>query len=372
MSINKYFSFLICASLIFCSVATATETLKPGVKAPALDIEHWVSNGKGQFKQVESFEKGKVYVVEFWATWCPPCIASMPHLSELQKKYADKGLQIISISDEDLETVQKFLKGKVRGGDGETYSELTSTYCLTTDPDNSSHEAYMEAAGQDGIPAAFIIGKQGDVELICHPMELDEPLELIINDKWNREEFAKKQNAKKDAERKMIMELQEKMGEASQLIQQGDADEAIEIVEALIKKYESHPVAEQLKSAKAQMTMMAGGERGAKAMLDYAMANKDDAMLLNEIAWSVVEMKQAGEEVDEHVLGAAEKVAKQAVKSEPKNGAVLDTYAHLIYLNGDLDKAIEIQKKAVQNAGDMADQIQPFLDKLLKEKADQK
>lgn len=372
MSVYKTCVLLICATLILCSGTQAHETLQPGAKAPALDIEHWVSNGKGKFKQINEFEAGKVYVVEFWATWCPPCIASMPHLSELQQKYASKGLQIISISDESIEKVNSFLEGDVRGGEG-TYAELTSTYCLTTDPDNSSHEAYMEAANKNGIPAAFIIGKSGELELICHPMELDEPLELIINDKWDREEFAKAQKAKKSNEQKMMQEVQAAMGEVSQLMQDKDTDAAVEIVDGLIKKYKSHPIAEQLTAARAQMVMMGGGKKGAKAMLDFAMASKEDTNLLNQIAWSVVEMKQAGEDVDEHVLGAATKIAKQGVENSPTDGAILDTYAHLIYFNGDLDKAIEIQKKAVENStGEMLDEVKPFLDKLMKEKADKK
>lgn len=50
-------------------------TLKAGDPAPPLKIEKWLKSGP-----IERFEKGKVYVLEFWATWCPPCIASMPHL----------------------------------------------------------------------------------------------------------------------------------------------------------------------------------------------------------------------------------------------------------------------------------------------------
>ena len=370
MLINKWFTAALCAAMLIGISGNANETLKPGAKAPALDVEHWVSNGNGKFKKITEFESGKVYVVEFWATWCGPCIASMPHLKELQERYADKGLQIISISDEDMDTVEEFLQREVRGGDGETYAELTSAYCLTTDPDNSSHEAYMEAAGRNGIPCAFVIGKQGDLELICHPMELDEPLELILAGKWDRDEYEAAQKKKKSAERKMMRELQTKMREVAELMREKDADGAIKIVDELIKKYESHPVAEQLKASRVQMAIMGGGKRGAKALIDFANSSKKNSDMLNQIAWSVVEMKQAGEEVDEAVLAAAEKVAKMAVDAEPESGAILDTYAHLIYMNGNLDKAIEVQKKAVENAGSLVDEVKPFLEKLLKEKSE--
>lgn len=50
----------------------------------------------------------KVVIVEFWATWCPPCRRSIPHLNELHKKYGDK-LMIVGLTNEDKETVEKFI-----------------------------------------------------------------------------------------------------------------------------------------------------------------------------------------------------------------------------------------------------------------------
>src|SRR5690606_26449679 len=128
-----------------------------GDKAPALDIEHWVIGDK-----VAEFEEGKVYIVEFWATWCPPCRASMPHLTELQQKYKDYGLTIIGVSDESLDVINEFLE-KDHPQLNKPWREVVQ-YRLTTDPDGSVYKDYFYAAGQQGIPTSFIVGKTGEIE----------------------------------------------------------------------------------------------------------------------------------------------------------------------------------------------------------------
>ena len=57
--------------------------------------------------------KGGVVFVDFWATWCPPCVAEIPHFVNLQKKYKKKGFKIIGISvDKNISPVLKFMKDK--------------------------------------------------------------------------------------------------------------------------------------------------------------------------------------------------------------------------------------------------------------------
>ena len=74
-------------------------------------------------------------------------------------------------------------------GQGESFADVTKGYCLTTDPDRSAHRDYMEAAGQNGIPTAFIVGKTGEIEWIGHPMEMDGPIEQIVAGSWDRDVY---------------------------------------------------------------------------------------------------------------------------------------------------------------------------------------
>jgi thiol-disulfide isomerase/thioredoxin len=155
--------FLVFAVLLASIACQSGRSLKPGSVAPALQVSRWVK-GDGPWK----LDAGKVYVVEFWATWCPPCKASIPHLTAMARAYEDKVTFIgVSVweqgSGQALEdNVDAFVRDM---GDKMDYFVARDT------ASGAMAKTWLKAAGKDGIPAAFIVDGDGKIAWIGHPMD---------------------------------------------------------------------------------------------------------------------------------------------------------------------------------------------------------
>jgi thiol-disulfide isomerase/thioredoxin len=151
-------------SLALSSLAGAQdpEKLKVGSKPPEGLADHidWV---KGE--PIASLDGDKVFVVEFWATWCPPCKKSIPHLTSLQRDLGPRGLEIIGVSDEPFDVVKKFVAEK---GSSMDYKVVT-----VKKDDKELHYKWIKASGQTGIPVAFVIGRKGTIVHIGNPLDPD-------------------------------------------------------------------------------------------------------------------------------------------------------------------------------------------------------
>ncbi|MGI9471924.1 MAG: TlpA disulfide reductase family protein [Rubripirellula sp.] len=159
-----------------------TFELTVGDRAPPVAISQLVWGSPVS----ESAASG-VQVVEFWATWCGPCRQGMPHLSSLQQSYGEE-VTIVGITDEDVGTVEAFLDSP--SATGATWREVIK-YRLAIDDRGATNAAYMKASGQRGIPTAFIVGRDGTLEWIGHPGNMDQPLRSIVGGTWDRAEVKK-------------------------------------------------------------------------------------------------------------------------------------------------------------------------------------
>ena len=113
--------------------------------------------------------RGKLVLVDFWATWCPPCKAELPHLREIYAKYHKKGLEIVSISAESVNTIQPFAKAKKMD-----WIHISDT-----------HKRLLAKYSVESYPSPFLIGPDGKL------LEKHVPLRLHFLEKTIEEHIGK-------------------------------------------------------------------------------------------------------------------------------------------------------------------------------------
>ena len=142
---KKVFLFLIILGLttpLYSGLTVSTGMEVPGVS---------VTSSEGSIVKLNSF-KGKVVIINFWATWCPPCVGEMPDLNKLYQMYHKKGLEIIAIANprDSIERVESFFKS--RG--------IKFNYFIDTD------FSAARTFGIRALPTSIIVGRNGIIRNI--------------------------------------------------------------------------------------------------------------------------------------------------------------------------------------------------------------
>jgi thiol-disulfide isomerase/thioredoxin len=273
------------AAVLGLAMAGPLAAAELGRPASALQIEHWI---KGKALDLSAGKGKTIYVVDFWATWCAPCQVSIPHLTELRKKYAPRGVDFVGISDEPVDRVRPFVE---RLG-------TKMDYAVGVDTTGATHATYLEAYGVRGVPRAFVVDKLGNVAWHGQVMTgLDRVLEEMLTGRFDPEAAKRSLHAESLVTRYFALSrLQIGSGQAKELGEQ------------IVREASHNPP------------------------------------LLNEFAWTILSDKDTPARDLDLALRAAKLAYDRTAGNEP---AIVDTYARALFCAGRKTEAIRLQKAAI-------------------------
>jgi thiol-disulfide isomerase/thioredoxin len=333
---RRAFFVLAVGCVSFSACAQSEITLRIGDPAPEVKYSQWI---KGQ--PISSFDGDRLYVLEFWATWCGPCKAAMPNITKLQKEYEGKAT-FIGVDvweqhgseekpyDSYLPAVAKFVKGN----DG------NMGYSVIAD----NNEQYMgnhwlKAAGQNGIPATFIV-KNKRIIWIGHPISLDTTLPKILNGSYDMQAYK--------------MEFDKRADES--LKQSNAMSAALDPIQAAIKAKDFQKAFDLIEKAKLEQPVLKLSLNFLKFKTILENIGEEEAIKFAE------EWQKDGKFIPAYILQGVEEndrlhkstylwAAKNCEAFQPEmNPMVYNMLASCYAKGGDYKKAINNQEKAVETA----------------------
>ena len=336
---RRYLTSLVAAAayLVTGSARADEQILNVGDAAPMLTVSSWVKGEK-----VDQFEPGKMYVLDFWATWCGPCKASVPHLTELARKYKDKGVRFIGVDiwENDFSKVRPFV---AKMGDQMDYSVALDDVSDNGNPRNGAMaKAWMGAAEEHTIPMAFVI-QAGKIAWIGHPMRLDEPLAKITSGQWEPTAMVRARMAEKTKERKIITATKR----ITTPHRSGDFRGTLSAIEEVAA---SDPdLADQFASLRLESLCKLGEtEEALKLAIRLLDKYRDQAMALRNTFARAIGLDLT-QDPDPRLSKVGLQAARRANElTNGKNFLVLDTLAVAFFRNGDFAEALATEEKALK------------------------
>jgi thiol-disulfide isomerase/thioredoxin len=348
--------------LLLLTATLSAAGLKVGDPAPTTRPEQML-----QGEAVKEFKKGEVYVFECWASWCGPCVASIPHLNDLHQKMSKKGVVITGVNvweaERDAVSTQRakdFVKSQ---GDKMSYRIALGGKAFIKD--------WLEAAGVTGIPHAFVVAN-GKIAWVGHPAELTLEMlgDILTGSPLGGNPLAldtplrgKKAPAKPALPESEIEQAQVKLDALAKAMGRKDWEAAKKALPAAAAVLPPEERKDLIDMVEAQIAFANGDPSKAYAQIEKAgQEDFDDAETLNELAWELVTNASYTKYLN---LPLAEKFAAQAVKlTKETHPDKLDTLARIRWLQGRKEESLTLQKKAVAAAASDA-RMQKLLQKTL-------
>lgn len=313
-SILKTLAFVFSALLL----QPANAALKVGDPAPEIKVSRWV-----QGDEIKAFDGDKVYIVEFWATWCGPCISAIPHINEIYKRHKDQGLVVIgqNVWEKDDKVVPGFV----------SKMGAKMTYPVALD-DKSTEGGFMaskwlKAAGQNGIPCAFIVNKSGKIAYIGHPMRIEETMLTSLL----AEPSTKPATAATAAPSAPSAKAQQLAEQAQALVNAGKLDDAESVIADLNSELDPKF---QYVGGLLDMNLMLARKQSSDAV-ELSKLLCEDFSGQPEVLNAVAAMLVSRPDATPALLAAAEKIATPLSKSDGEaKTAALATLARIASLRG--------------------------------------
>jgi hypothetical protein len=287
-------------------------------------------------------------------------------LTELQKKYEDVVFIGIAVLEEDQSAVADFVDEMGKKMDYRVALDLVPEGAEPNE--GKTVQNWMEPAEQTGIPCAFVVNGEGKIAWIGHPAANEEPLEQIVDGKWDLIAEAKKLADEKALKKKMAAILGKLQKLYEQFNDDGNPDELLTSLDSAAKEIPAQAIDFQL--IQFQVLSMSKDRaddavKSAKKLMDSDKGS--DPQLLNNIAWIVVKPDR-DTKADPKLVKLALQVALKADElTDRENPSVADTLAKAYFDNGDLAKAVKTQERVVELAEGTPMSQDPSLKKRLRQ-----
>ncbi|UCE59173.1 MAG: redoxin family protein [Phycisphaerales bacterium] len=287
---------IILASLIAAGPeAGASEKLRIGGPPPILHGIEWV---RGDPIDIHRILGQKALLIEFWASWCPPCLLNLPWRTEVQLRFADRGFEWIAVTYESSASVRAALASYP----GEIGIRIACSDGLST-------RKTLEAIGVSSVPYAVIVNARGQVAWMgdSRCAEFEDVLVQILSNTWNLEHARRVHGAN----RTYLRETEKRIEQA---LTSGDGAELVE-------------------AARAAMLLEIPDE---DRRLRAALLSRSSKRLLTETNWSG------------RFDGSALEFSRTAVEDcQWSDAQMVDIHARALFKNGHIAEAVSCQRRTL-------------------------